>query len=72
MWVMSSLFIVMVTLWFQHILLCFRDNACDFMWCPRDLANELYNNAPLLPMYNNREENHSYSQRDNCGQCEGG
>ena len=42
------------------------------MRCPRDLANELYDNVPIVAqIYNNHEEKCSYSQQDNCVRYEG-
>ena len=48
MWVMSILFTVKVTLWFQHILLRFCGYACDRTWFTRDLIEWIYRNATLL------------------------
>ena len=48
MWVMSILFTVKVTLWFQHIPLRFRGYACDCAEFMHESIEQIYRNVTLL------------------------
>ena len=51
---------VKVTLWFQHIPLCFHGYACDYTWCMHDSNDQIiYNAAVVLQFYMiHREKRH--------------
>ena len=56
---------VKVTLWFQHIPLCFHGYACDCAWCMRDSNDQIiYNAAVVLQFYMIRGEKCSYSRQN--------